>query len=155
MARTAAMLVIGNEILSGKVQDANTQALALTLRGLGIELRRVVTVPDEVALIAAELNALRAQFDYVFTSGGVGPTHDDVTIAAAARALGRQVVRNPALEALLRGLLRRAAHRRALADGRRGGGHRAVRRRRAHVAGDGAGQRVHSAWVCPIFFAAS
>jgi molybdenum cofactor synthesis domain-containing protein len=103
MARTAAMLVIGNEILSGKVQDANTQALALTLRGLGIELRRVVTVPDEVALIAAELNALRAQYDYVFTSGGVGPTHDDVTIAAAARALGRQVVRNPALESLLRG----------------------------------------------------
>jgi len=103
MARTAALLVIGNEILSGKVQDANTQVLALTLRGLGIELRRVVTVLDEIAGIAAELNALRAGFDLVFTSGGVGPTHDDVTIAGVARALGRQVVRSAELEALLRG----------------------------------------------------
>ncbi len=102
MARTAALLVIGNEILSGKVQDANTQTLALSLRALGIELRRTVTVPDEVELIAAELSSLRTGYDYVFTSGGIGPTHDDVTIAAVARSLGRRVVRSPSVEALLR-----------------------------------------------------
>jgi molybdenum cofactor synthesis domain-containing protein len=103
MGRTAATLVIGNEILSGKVQDANTATLARELRALGVELRRVVVVPDEVALIAAELNALRLTHDLVFTSGGVGPTHDDVTVEAAARALGRRVVRSPEVEAHLRG----------------------------------------------------
>jgi molybdenum cofactor synthesis domain-containing protein len=103
MTRTAAALVIGNEILSGKIQDANTHTLARELRALGIELRRVVVVPDEVALIAAELNALRHTHDMVFTSGGVGPTHDDVTVEAIARALGRRVVRSPEVEALLRG----------------------------------------------------
>ncbi|MBL8602195.1 MAG: competence/damage-inducible protein A [Myxococcales bacterium] len=100
--RTAAHLVIGNELLSGKIQDANTLTLANTLRPLGIALRRVVVVPDEVALIAAEANALRATHDYVFTSGGVGPTHDDVTVEALAHALGRRVVRSPEIESLLR-----------------------------------------------------
>src|SRR5690349_14283898 len=102
MPRTAAALVIGNEILSGKIKDANTFALASELRALGIELRRAVVVPDEVDVIAAELNALRAAHDLLFTSGGVGPTHDDVTIAAVARAFGRRVVRNPVVEGLLR-----------------------------------------------------
>lgn len=102
MARTAAALVIGNEILSGKIQDANTVALATELRGLGIELRRVVVVPDEMEVIAAEVNALRVTHDLLFTSGGVGPTHDDVTIPAIARALGRRLVRNPEVERLLR-----------------------------------------------------
>jgi molybdenum cofactor synthesis domain-containing protein len=102
MTRTAAALVIGNEILSGKVQDANTYALARELRALGIELRRVVVVPDEIEVIAAEVNALRTTHDLLFTSGGVGPTHDDVTIVAVARALGRQVVRFPEVEQLLR-----------------------------------------------------
>ncbi len=97
------MLVIGNEILSGKVQDANTATLARELRALGVELRRVVVVPDEVALIAAEVNALRLAHDLLFTSGGVGPTHDDVTVEGVARALGRRVVRDASLEALLRG----------------------------------------------------
>jgi molybdenum cofactor synthesis domain-containing protein len=102
MPRTAAALVIGNEILSGKIQDANTVALAGELRALGIELRRVVVVPDEIDVIAAEVNALRETHDLLFTSGGVGPTHDDVTIAAVARALGRAVVRYPEVERLLR-----------------------------------------------------
>ncbi len=102
MARTAAAIVIGNEILSGKVQDANTATLARELRTLGVELRRVVVVPDEVPLIAAEVNALRHAYDLVFTSGGVGPTHDDVTVEGLARALGRRVVRSPEVEALLR-----------------------------------------------------
>ncbi len=102
MARTAAALVIGNEILSGKVQDANTATLARELRALGVELRRVVVVPDEIPLIAAEVNALRHAHDLLFTSGGVGPTHDDVTVEAVARALGRRVVRDAAMEATLR-----------------------------------------------------
>jgi len=103
MARTAAALVIGNEILSGKVQEANVNPLAIELRALGIDLRRVVVVPDEIPVIAAEVNALRAVHDLLFTSGGVGPTHDDVTVAGVARSLGRRVIRHPALEALLRG----------------------------------------------------
>ena len=102
MGRTAAHLVIGNEILSGKIQDANTYALAKELRSLGVELRRVVVVPDEIDTIAAEVNALRVTHDYLFTSGGVGPTHDDVTIIAIARALGRRVVRFAEVERLIR-----------------------------------------------------
>ena len=102
MNRTAAALVIGNELLSGKVHDANTHCLARALRPLGIELRRVVVIPDEVELIAAEINSLRLAHDFVFTSGGVGPTHDDVTVAGIALGLGRRVVRDPAVEALLR-----------------------------------------------------
>lgn len=102
MGRTAAALVIGNEILSGKVQDANVVELARFLRALGVELRRVVVVADEIETIAAEVNALRQTHDLLFTSGGVGPTHDDVTVAGVARALGRPVVRSEAVVALLR-----------------------------------------------------
>ena len=100
--RTAAHLVIGNEILSGKIQDANTFALAQELRALGIALQRVVVIPDEIDVIAAEVNSLRNMYDYLFTSGGVGPTHDDVTIEAIGRALGRRVVRHPEVERMLR-----------------------------------------------------
>lgn len=100
--RTAAHLVIGNEILSGKIRDENTHALACELRGLGIELRRVVVVPDEIDAIAGEVNALRNTHDLLFTSGGVGPTHDDVTLAGIARAFGRRLVRHAGIESLLR-----------------------------------------------------
>lgn len=103
MGRTAAALIIGNELLSGKVPDANVHELATLLRALGIELRRVVMIPDDIDVIAAEVNALRQSHDLLFTSGGVGPTHDDVTVAGIARALGRPVVRSAAAEALLRG----------------------------------------------------
>ncbi|MFO0629951.1 MAG: molybdopterin-binding protein [Polyangiales bacterium] len=103
MGRTAAALVIGNELLSGKVQDANVQELARLLRALGVDLRRVVMVTDDIDVIAAEVNSLRQSHDLLFTSGGVGPTHDDVTVAGVARALGRAVVRSPTIEALLRG----------------------------------------------------
>ena len=102
MTRTAAALVIGNEILSGKVHEANTLAVARALRPLGIELRRIVVIPDEVELIAAEVNSLRGTHDFLFTSGGVGPTHDDVTVEGVARALGRRVVRSAEIEAKLR-----------------------------------------------------
>ncbi len=99
---TAAALVIGNELLSGKVQDANVFELATSLRSLGILLRRVVMVPDELASIANEVLELSRAHDVVFTSGGVGPTHDDVTIAAVAHAFGVGVVRCPAIESILR-----------------------------------------------------
>lgn len=102
MTRTAAALVIGNEILTGKVQEANVAALATELFGLGIALRRVIVCPDDPEQIARDVNALRAGFDVVVTSGGVGPTHDDVTVPAIARAFGRAVVRDTTLVARLR-----------------------------------------------------
>ncbi|MGD9763934.1 MAG: competence/damage-inducible protein A [Candidatus Binatia bacterium] len=99
---TAAMMVIGNEILSGKVVDTNSAFLAQQLRSVGLALRRIVVVPDEVAVIADAVRELAPAVDLLFTSGGVGPTHDDVTIAGIARGLGRAVVRHPVLEAALR-----------------------------------------------------
>jgi molybdenum cofactor synthesis domain-containing protein len=92
---TAAVVVIGNEILSAKVQDENGPWLARELRGLGVELRRIETVPDEVPLIVDALRRCLSEAQWVFTSGGIGPTHDDVTIAAVAQAFGRAVVRDP------------------------------------------------------------
>ena len=102
MSRTAAALIIGNEILSGKIADTNTAFLARGLFELGIELRRVVVCGDEVDTIARELDALRATHDLVFTSGGVGPTHDDVTIEGVAAAFDRPVVRSAAVEKVIR-----------------------------------------------------
>ena len=98
MPRTAAALIIGNEILSGKIVDTNTTFLARVLFELGIELRRVVVCPDEVDTIGKDLSELRATHDFVFTSGGVGPTHDDVTIDGVAESFGRPVVRSVATE---------------------------------------------------------
>ena len=89
---TAAFLVIGNEILSGKVADTNTGRLARLLRTKGIELRRVVTIPDEPEVIASETAQLAASHDFLFTSGGVGATHDDVTMEGVARAFGTTVI---------------------------------------------------------------
>lgn len=100
--RTAAALIIGNELLTGKTQDTNLVALARELFGLGITLRRVIICPDEETTIARDVNALRSCHDFVFTSGGVGPTHDDVTIKGIARAFGRPLVTLPQIEQLLR-----------------------------------------------------
>ncbi len=100
--RTAAALVIGDEILSGKVEEANVSALALALRGLGVLLRRVVVVMDDVDTIAHEVRELSSTHDWLFTSGGVGPTHDDVTVEAVAKAFGVAVVSAPEMEAMLR-----------------------------------------------------
>ena len=102
MPRNAAALIIGNEILSGKIVDTNTTFLARTLFELGIELRRVVVCPDEVETIAHDLSALRSTHDLVFTSGGVGPTHDDVTIEGVAASFARPVVRSEAVEKMIR-----------------------------------------------------
>jgi len=95
---TAAILVIGDEILSGKVEDANARLLIGELRELGVALRRILIVPDEVDDVAAAVRELSARFDHVFTSGGVGPTHDDVTIIGIARAFDTAVIRHPELE---------------------------------------------------------
>jgi len=95
---TAAIIVIGNEILSGKVVDTNAAFLCRELRALGVTLQRILVIPDELDAIAAAVRDYSAAFDVVFTSGGVGPTHDDVTIAGVARGLGREVLRHPLLE---------------------------------------------------------
>ncbi len=99
---TAAIVIIGNEILSAKVRDENGPFLARELRALGVDLRRIETVPDEIDLIVDALRRCRAVARWVFTSGGIGPTHDDVTVPAVAKALERRVVRDPDLEARLR-----------------------------------------------------
>ena len=101
MPKTAGIILVGNEILSGKIVDANASYLCRELRALGVEVRRITVIPDEVDLIALEVARFSADYDVVFTSGGVGPTHDDVTIEGVARAAGVPVIRHPALVALL------------------------------------------------------
>ncbi len=101
MAKTAGILVIGNEILSGKIVDTNSPYLCQELRTLGVDVRRIVVVPDDIDVIAQDVALLARTFDYVFTTGGVGPTHDDVTIAAIAHGLQRRLVIHPGLDALL------------------------------------------------------
>ncbi len=103
MTRTAAALVIGNEILTGKIEEQNVAYLARQLFELGIALHRVVMCVDDAEVIAHDLNVMRANHDWVFTSGGVGPTHDDVTLAGVARAFGRRLVRDESLADLIRG----------------------------------------------------
>jgi molybdenum cofactor synthesis domain-containing protein len=99
---TAAVLIVGNEILSGKVEEANVATLARTLRGLGVLLRRVVVVMDDIDAIVHEVRELSKSNDWLFTSGGVGPTHDDVTVEAVAKAFDVRVVSSPEMEAMLR-----------------------------------------------------
>jgi molybdenum cofactor synthesis domain-containing protein len=98
----AGIVVIGNEILSGKTVDSNSAFLARELRQLGVTLKRVVVIPDELDVIADTVRAFHQQFDVVFTSGGVGPTHDDITIEGVARGLGRRVIVHPVLEGKIR-----------------------------------------------------
>ena len=88
MPRTAGIVVIGNEILSGKVTDTNSPFLTRELRALGVELRRITTIPDELDMIGDTVREFSGAFDVVFTSGGVGPTHDDVTIEVADTGMG-------------------------------------------------------------------
>ena len=99
---TAAILIVGNEILSAKVQDENGPFLARELRALGVELRRIETVPDEVPLIVDAIVRCKQSARWLFTSGGIGPTHDDVTIAAVAKAFGKAVVHDERIVAALR-----------------------------------------------------
>jgi molybdenum cofactor synthesis domain-containing protein len=85
---TAGILVIGNEILSGKVVDTNSPYLCRELRALGVDVERIVTIPDEIPVIAEHVRVMSQGFDFVLTSGGIGPTHDDLTIEGVAAAFG-------------------------------------------------------------------
>lgn len=91
----AAVLVIGNEILSGRTKDANLTYLAVELNKLGVRLMEARVVPDIEARIIEAVNTLRSQYDYVFTTGGIGPTHDDITAECIAKAFGVRLLRNP------------------------------------------------------------
>ena len=92
---TAAVIVIGNEILSGRTQDKNVAHIAVTLNEVGVRLSEVRVVPDIEAEIVDAVNTLRAKFDYVFTTGGIGPTHDDITAECVAKAFGQKLIQNP------------------------------------------------------------
>ncbi|MCG8590236.1 MAG: molybdopterin-binding protein [Proteobacteria bacterium] len=96
---TAGLLVIGNEILSGKVVDTNSPYLARELRSLGVDLQRILTIEDDIDLIARETRAMSDAYDFVFTSGGIGPTHDDLTMDGIAKAFGRDIVLNESMVA--------------------------------------------------------
>jgi molybdenum cofactor synthesis domain-containing protein len=99
---TAAILVIGDEILSGRTKDKNIGYIAEYLTAIGVDLREVRVVPDVEADIVAALNALRHRFTYVFTTGGIGPTHDDITADCVATAFGVPIDYDPRAVALLR-----------------------------------------------------
>ncbi|MCL4686383.1 competence/damage-inducible protein A [Myxococcota bacterium] len=83
---TAGVIIIGNEILSGKVVDLNSPYLCRELRALGVDVERIATIPDDIDVIAREVRAMSDAYDFVFTSGGVGPTHDDLTMDGVAKA---------------------------------------------------------------------
>ncbi|MEP9378826.1 molybdopterin-binding protein [Aquabacter sp. CN5-332] len=98
---TAAILVIGDEILSGRTKDKNIGHIAERLTDIGIDLREVRVVPDVEEEIVAALNAMRARYTYVFTTGGIGPTHDDITADAVAKAFGVSIDVDPRARAML------------------------------------------------------
>jgi molybdenum cofactor synthesis domain-containing protein len=102
MSKSAGIIVIGNEILSGKTRDENSPYLVRELRGLGVDVRKISVIPDERDLISREVLEFSNSYDYVFTTGGVGPTHDDLTMDGIAGAFGRRMYRDPELEATLR-----------------------------------------------------
>jgi molybdenum cofactor synthesis domain-containing protein len=98
---TAAVLIIGDEILSGRTQDTNLRDIARYLGVLGVDLAEARTVPDVMDEIIAALNALRARYDYVITTGGIGPTHDDITADAVAAAFGVELYEHPEIVAMM------------------------------------------------------
>src|SRR5438093_12512539 len=102
MSKSAGIIVIGNEILSGKTRDENSPYLVRELRGLGFDVRKISLIPDEITLISNEVREFSKSYDYVFTTGGVGPTHYDLTMVGIAGAFGRRIYRDPDLEATLR-----------------------------------------------------
>ncbi|WP_246152358.1 competence/damage-inducible protein A [Sphingomonas montanisoli] len=100
---TAALLIIGDEILSGRTQDKNVGQVATWLNTQGIRLTEVRVVADDIGAIGEAVNALKARNDYLFTTGGIGPTHDDITVDAIAAALGVEVEIHPEARAVLEG----------------------------------------------------
>ena len=99
---SAGILIIGNEILSGKVADANSPYFCRELRPLGVDVERIVTIPDEIETIAREVRAMSDAYDVVLTSGGIGPTHDDLTIEGVAAAFELPVETSESIEARIR-----------------------------------------------------
>jgi molybdenum cofactor synthesis domain-containing protein len=99
---TAAVVIIGNEILSGRTQDTNLQEIAKTLGGWGIRVTEGRVIPDEERTIVSVVNEVRARHDYVFTTGGIGPTHDDITAECIAKAFEVPLVEHPEIAALIR-----------------------------------------------------
>ena len=99
---TAAVLVIGNEILSGRTQDVNLQHIAVELGKRGVRVREARVIPDVAEVIVAAVDEARAAFDYVFTTGGIGPTHDDITAECVARAFGVPLATNETIAARIR-----------------------------------------------------
>jgi molybdenum cofactor synthesis domain-containing protein len=100
--RTCALIVIGNELLSGKVRDSNAYFAVRELRSVGVALKRIVVVGDELGAIAEEVRYCAPRFEIVITSGGVGPTHDDVTVEAVAAAFDRELIIHPELQQIVR-----------------------------------------------------
>jgi len=102
MSKTAGIIIIGNEVLSGKTQDINSAFLCRELRSLGVDVRRIIVIPDDIQLIGKTAASFSAEWDYIFTTGGVGPTHDDVTVEGIAYGFGIPAIVHPHLERRLR-----------------------------------------------------
>lgn len=109
---TACVVIIGNEILSGRTPDANLAFIASTLNTVGIQVREARTIPDDADCIVETLHTVRDRFDHVFTTGGIGPTHDDITAEAVAQAFAVPLVVHPDIAASIRA----HAERRGLSD---------------------------------------
>ena len=101
-AITACVLIIGNEILSGRTADSNLNYIALTLGGWGIQVREARVIPDVVDDIVSAVNAARDRYHYVFTTGGIGPTHDDITVDCIAKAFDVPIVEHPDIAARIK-----------------------------------------------------
>jgi molybdenum cofactor synthesis domain-containing protein len=99
---TAAVIIIGNEILSGRTQDTNLRDIAITVGGWGIRVTEARVVPDVESAIVSTVNELRARHDYVFTTGGIGSTHDDITAECIAKAFGVPLIEHPQIAELIR-----------------------------------------------------
>jgi len=99
---TACVLIIGNEILSGRTQDVNLAYIAEALNERGVQVREARVIPDVEDVIVTTVNECRTKFDHVFTTGGIGPTHDDITADCIAKAFGRALYPHPEIEALIR-----------------------------------------------------
>src|SRR5207244_1561840 len=98
---SACVLIIGNEILSGRTQDANLAFLAQGLNEAGVRLREARVIADDAETISATVNEVRRKYDYVFTTGGIGPTHDDITAPSVAQAFGVQLIVHPEARRIL------------------------------------------------------
>ena len=90
--KTAGIIIIGNEILSGKVTDINSPYLCKELRILGVEVKQIITIPDIPEIIGKTVLDFSERFTWVFTSGGIGPTHDDITVASIAQGFGTKLL---------------------------------------------------------------